>query len=63
MFNQYESQMMKSIDVQLHADTVSDKVKRLIANTGVSAEEAKVMTVVGVVVSTLIYIASTYPVL
>ena len=63
MFNQYESQMMKSINVQLHADTVSDKVKRLIATSGVSAEDAKIMTVVGVVTTALIYIASTFPVL
>ena len=63
MFNQYESEMMKSIDVQLHADTVSDKVKRLIVNTGVSAEEARITTIVGVVISALVYAASTFPIL
>ena len=63
MFNRYENQMMKSIDVQLNADTISDKVKRLIATSGVSAEEAKIMTVVGVATTALIYIASTFPVL
>lgn len=63
MFNRYESQMMKSIDVQLHADTVSDKVNRLVANTGVSAEEVKITAIVGVVISALVYIASTFPIL
>jgi hypothetical protein len=63
MFNQYESQMMKSIDVQLHADTVSDKVKRFIANTEVSAEEAKITAIIGVVITALVYAASTYPIL
>lgn len=61
MFNLYESQMERSIEVQLHADTISDKVKRFIANTGVSAEEAGITAIIGVVISACVYVSATFP--
>lgn len=61
MFNLYESQMERSIEVQLHADTISDKVKRFISNTGVSAEEAGIVAIIGVVISACVYASATFP--
>ena len=60
MFKSYESQMEHSIEVQLHGDTISDKVKRFIANTEVSAEEAGITAIVGVVISACVYASATF---